>query len=297
MKRLVLFLLTNIAVVFVLMVVFHIICAIIGADAEASLARDGINVTSLAVFSLVFGMGGAFISLLLSKPMARMATHAQIIDGTENETTQFLYRAVQQLAMTANVRMPQVAIYPGAPNAFATGAFKNSALIAVSDQLLDRMLRDEVKAILGHEMAHIANGDMVTLTLIQGVLNSCVIFISRIVAYLASASGRDSSRRNNSGVYFLVVYVMQFLLGIGATLIVCAYSRRREFAADEGSVRINGSSLAMIKALRRLQDERPGVLPDSLRAFGVSGSTQASLFSTHPSIADRISRLEKLFII
>lgn len=293
MKRLFLFLTVNIAVMFMLTVVMQVILAIAGPEVREALYGDGIDIFGLAVFALVFGMGGAFISLLISKPMAKWSTGAQVIDGTESDDARWLVTTVERLARTANVKMPEVAIYRGAPNAFATGAFKNSALVAVSDQIMAQMDRSELEAVLGHEMSHVVNGDMVTLTLVQGVLNAVVLFLSRIIAYAVDSALGDRKRRGPSGVYMLVVYLMQFVLGIVASLVVCAYSRRREYAADAGSARLLGTPQPMINALKRLGGLSAAPLPKSLQAFGIGGKS-ASLFATHPSIEDRVSALENL---
>ncbi len=294
MKRIMLFLATNIAVMLVLSIVYQVVMALIGPEKMMEFSRNGINFGALAVWALVFGMGGALISLLMSKPMAKWATHATVIDGTEGPAERWLVDTVRQLADRAGVKMPEVAIYPGEANAFATGAFKNSALVAVSSKIMEQMSREELKAVLGHEMSHVVNGDMVTLTLVQGVLNACVLFLARVIGYVAEgALNGNRGRRRGGGIYFLVYYAMQFLLGIGAALIVNAYSRRREYAADRGSAELLFSPAPMISALRRLGSLQPGVLPDSLKAMGISGK-HASLFATHPSLEDRIAALERL---
>ena len=295
MKRVMLFLVTNIAVMLVLSLVYQVVLMAIGPEALAEFSRNGINFGVLAIWALVFGMGGALISLLMSKPMAKWATHATVIDGSEGPSERWLVETVRQLSERAGVKMPEVAIYPGEANAFATGAFKNSALVAVSTKIMEQMSREELRAVLGHEMSHVANGDMVTLTLVQGVLNACVLFLARVIGYVAEGaiSGDRGRRRGSGGVYFLVYYLMQFLLGIGAALVVNAFSRRREYAADRGSAELLVSPAPMIAALRRLGNLQPGVLPDSLKAMGISGK-HASLFATHPSLEDRIAALEKL---
>ena len=295
MKRVMLFLVTNIAVMLVLSVVYQVVLMAIGPEALAEFSRNGINFGVLAIWALVFGMGGALISLLMSKPMAKWATHATVIDGSEGPSERWLVDTVRQLSERAGVKMPEVAIYPGEANAFATGAFKNSALVAVSTKIMEQMSREELKAVLGHEMSHVANGDMVTLTLVQGVLNACVLFLARVIGYVAEGaiSGDRGRRRGTGAIYWLVYYLMQFLLGIGAALVVNAFSRRREYAADRGSAELLVSPAPMIAALRRLGNLQPGVLPDSLKAMGISGK-HASLFATHPSLEDRIAALEKL---
>ena len=295
MKRVMLFLVTNIAVMLVLSVVYQVVLMAIGPEALAEFSRNGIDFGVLAIWALVFGMGGALISLLMSKPMAKWATHATVIDGSEGPSERWLVETVRQLSERAGVKMPEVAIYPGEANAFATGAFKNSALVAVSTKIMEQMSREELKAVLGHEMSHVANGDMVTLTLVQGVLNACVLFLARVIGYVAEGaiSGDRGRRRGTGAIYWLVYYLMQFLLGIGAALVVNAFSRRREYAADRGSAELLVSPAPMIAALRRLGNLQPGVLPDSLKAMGISGK-HASLFATHPSLEDRIAALERL---
>ena len=296
MKRIFLFLITNIAVLLTLGIVANVLCAFLyGTSIEQVVGPEW---TNLLVFAFVYGMLGAFISLLLSKPMAKMACGAKTIDGTEGEAERWLVATVEDLARRANVKMPEVAIYPGAANAFATGAFRNSALVAVSTDIMGQMSKDELRAVLGHEMSHVANGDMVTLTLVQGVLNAFVIVISRVLAsVLANAgNGEGGRRRNNGGLYFLLVMVLQLALGILASLVVMWFSRKREYAADAGSAKLLGTPSAMIAALRRLGNLQPGVLPDSLRAMGIAEGKKTSIWSTHPSIEDRISALQNLGI-
>jgi len=295
MKRIFLFVVVNLAVMFTLTIVMNVILLLAGPELQNAMYSDGIDMFSLIVFALVFGMGGAFISLLISKPMAKWSTGAQVVDGTESDDARWLVSTVDRLARAANVKMPEVAIYQGAPNAFATGAFKNSALVAVSDQIMAQMDRSELEAVLGHEMSHVVNGDMVTLTLVQGVLNAVVLFLSRIIAYVVDSALGDKRRRGSSGIYFVVVYLMQFLLGILASLVVCAYSRRREYAADAGSARLLGTPQPMINALMRLGRLSGEPLPKSLQAFGIGGkSSRTSLFATHPSIEARVDALERL---
>ena len=296
MKRIILFLVTNFAIMLVMMLMFHVVCAFLGVDPNAAFAESGeLNLEALAVFSLIFGMTGSIISLLLSKTIAKWSVGARTIDGTEGEAEHWLVETVRSLAERANVKMPEVAIYEGQANAFATGAFRNHALVAVSTDIMAQMTKEELRAVLGHEMSHVANGDMVTMTLLQGVLNACVIFLSRVVAFLtanATSDGRGR-RRGSSGIYTLVYFVMQIVLGIAASLVVYWYSRRREYAADAGSANLLGSPSSMIAALRRLGNLEPGVLPDSIKAMGISGK-HASIFATHPSLEDRIEALERL---
>ena len=296
MKRIFLFLVANFAIMLVMMVMFHVVCAFLGVDPNAAFAQSGeMNLESLAVFSLIFGMTGSIISLLLSKTIAKWSVGAKTIDGTEGEAERWLVETVRSLAERANVKMPEVAIYEGQANAFAMGAFRNHALVAVSTDIMAQMTKEELRAVLGHEMSHVANGDMVTMTLLQGVLNACVIFLSRVVAFMAANAASDGKgrRRGSSGIYTIVYFVMQIVLGIAASLVVYWFSRRREYAADAGSANLLGTPSSMIAALRRLGNLEPGVLPDSIKAMGIAGK-HASLFATHPSLEDRIEALERL---
>lgn len=293
MKRVILFLLTNLAVMIMLMISANVICAFLGVPLRELFG----NYADLVVFAFVFGLGGAFISLLMSKPIAKMSTGAQTIDGSEGSAEHWLVATIGDLARQANVKMPEVAIYEGAANAFATGAFRNSALIAVSTDIMRQMSREELRAVLGHEMSHVANGDMVTMTLVQGVLNSFVILGAHLLATLAEGalSGeRGERRRRGGGFYYLIYHVIHLLLGVLASLVAFAYSRRREYAADAGSARLLGSPYPMIAALKRLGNLQPGVLPDSIKAFGIAGESKTSIWSTHPALEDRIAALQNL---
>ncbi len=294
MKRILLFLVTNLAVLITLCIVTNILCVFLGPSVAEVI---GERWADLAILAFVYGFVGAFISLLLSKPIAKFACRARTIDGSEGEAERWLVSTVEELARRANVKTPEVAVYPGAANAFATGAFRNHALVAVSTDIMGQMSREELRAVLGHEMSHVANGDMVTLTLVQGVLNAFVIFFSRAIAsILANAgNGEGNRRRSNGGIYFLTVLVLDIVLGILASLVVFAFSRRREYAADAGSARLLGSPSPMIAALRRLGNLQPGVLPDSLKAMGIAeGDRKTSIWATHPSLSDRIAALQNL---
>ena len=295
MKRIFLFLVTNIAVLLTLGVVANLLCTyLLGTPIEQVVGPEW---TMILVYAFIYGMLGSFISLLFSKQMAKMSCKAKTIDGSEGEAERWLVATVADLAQRANIKTPEVAIYPGAPNAFATGAFKNSALVAVSTEIMGQMSKEELRAVLGHEMSHVANGDMVTLTLVQGVLNAFVIVISRVLASVLSNAGRGEggSRRSNGGLYYLLVMVLQVALGVLASLIVMWFSRKREYAADAGSAKLLGTPSPMIAALRRLGNLQPGVLPDSLKAFGVSGK-KTSIWATHPSLEDRIEALQNLTV-
>ena len=289
MKRILLFVLTNFAVMAVLLVTTRIL----GVD--RFLTANGLNMTALAGFSLVIGFGGAIISLLMSKTMAKMSTGARIINQPQNADEAWIVQTVQKFAEKAGIGMPEVAIYDGAPNAFATGAFKNSALVAVSTGLLQGMTRDEVEAVIGHEVAHVANGDMVTMTLIQGVMNTFVVFLSRVIGYAVDSFLRRGSD-NNSGPgigYMVTTIVMDIVLGFLAAIIVAWFSRQREFRADSGAASLMGRKQPMINALARLGGLTPGELPKTMQAMGITGSL-GKLFSTHPPMEERIEALQKL---
>jgi len=286
MKRVVLFLVTNLAV----MLVLSVVLSVLGAD--RFLTESGINISMLLVFSLVLGFGGSFISLLMSKPMAKWSTGAQVIDGSEGPEQRWLVDTVRKLAGEAGIGMPEVAYYEGEPNAFATGAFRNSALVAVSTGLLQAMSREEVEAVLGHEVSHVANGDMVTLTLIQGVVNTFVVFLSRIVGYIVDKAVFKTERGIGIG-YYITVIVCQIVFGLLASMIVAWFSRQREFRADAGSARLLGSGRPMVNALARLGGLAPGALPQSVATAGINNTPGfMALFSTHPPIEARIAALQ-----
>jgi heat shock protein HtpX len=287
MKRIVLFLITNNAV----MVVLSIVVRLLGVDRV--LTANGIDFGSLLVFSAVIGFGGAIISLLMSKPMAKWSTGAQVIDTPRDQNEVWLVSTVKRLADKAGVGMPDVAIYEGEPNAFATGAFKNSALVAVSTGLLSSMSREEVEAVLGHEMAHVANGDMVTLTLIQGVVNTFVVFLARVVAFFVDRVVFRTERGTGPG-YFITMIVCEIAFGVLASIIVAWFSRRREFRADAGSAHFLGTPQPMMHALARLAGLPPGELPKSLTGFGITDKPSlAALFATHPPLEERIRALQQ----
>jgi heat shock protein HtpX len=294
MKRILIFLATNVAAVAMLTVVATVVCAFFGVNLGAELGEGGY--ASLFVFSFVFGMAGSVISLLLSKTIVKASMRCRTIDGTEGEAERWLVSTVDELARGAGIKTPEVAVYPGAANAFATGAFRNSALVAVSTDIMGQMTREELRGVLGHEISHVANGDMVTMGITQGVVNTFVIFFSHLAAQIiqGAMSGRGSRRsRGGYGLYHVIVMFMQMLLGLLSSMVLMWYSRRREFAADAGSARLLGTPGPMIAALRRLGHLEPGVLPDSLKAFGISGR-HASLFASHPSLEDRIEALSNL---
>jgi heat shock protein HtpX len=287
MKRILLFVLTNLAV----MVVLGVVASLLGVN--RFLTSNGLNLSALLGFSLIMGFGGAFISLLMSKPMAKWSTGAHVINQPANQDEAWLVSVVQRLSERAGITMPEVAIYEGEPNAFATGAFKNSALVAVSTGLLQGMTKEEIEAVLGHEIAHVANGDMVTLTLIQGVLNTFVVFLSRVIGYFVDSMLRskdDESTGPGMG-YYITSFVLDILLGFVASMIVAWFSRYREFAADEGSAQLLGNKQPMINALARLNSMQAGELPTSVAAMGITGGL-GKLFASHPPLEERIAALQ-----
>ncbi|MET0267169.1 MAG: protease HtpX [Duganella sp.] len=291
MKRIVLFIATNLAV----MLVLSIVLSLLGIGRPG--AGNTLELGSLLAFSLVVGFTGAIFSLLISKPMAKWSTGARVIDNPSNSTELWLVNTVRQLSERAGIGMPEVAVYPGEPNAFATGAFKNSALVAVSTGLLESMNQEEVEAVLGHEVAHIANGDMVTMTLIQGVVNTFVVFLARVVGFFVDKVLLKNTERQGVGIgYMATVFICELIFGIAASLIVAWFSRQREFRADAGAARLLGSSVPMQHALARLNGVHPGELPQSIAAAGISsmGSGWGALFSTHPPFEQRIAALQNL---
>ncbi len=286
MKRVLLFLATNIAV----LVVLSVVVSVLGLDQW--MTANGIDYTSLMFLSVILGFGGSIISLLISKPMAKWSTGAQLIDGSEGTTQYWLLETVKKLADKAGIGMPEVAVYEGPANAFATGAFKNSALVAVSTGLLQAMNRDEIEAVLGHEITHVSNGDMVTLTLVQGVVNTFVVFLSRVVGFFVDKAIFRTERGVGPGFYITVI-VCQILFGILASVIVAWFSRQREFRADAGSARLLGTPQPMVAALARLGGIETGGLPESVKTLGInSNSGMFSLFATHPPIEERIAALQ-----
>ncbi len=289
MKRIFLFVLTNLAVMAVLLVTTRLL----GVDRY--LTANGLNMTALAGFSLVIGFGGATISLLISKPMAKFSTGARVINPPQNADEAWIVQTVAKFAQTAGIGMPEVAIFEGAPNAFATGAFKNSALVAVSTGLLQSMTKEEVEAVIGHEVAHVANGDMVTMTLIQGVMNTFVVFLSRVVGYAVDGFLRKGDSNNSDpGIgYMVTTIVMDMVLGFLAAIIVSWFSRQREFRADAGAAQLMGRKQPMINALARLGGLTPGELPKTMQALGIVGGL-GKLFATHPPMEQRIDALQKL---
>jgi heat shock protein HtpX len=289
MKRIVLFVITNLAVMLVLGLVVNLF------GLNQFLTANGLSLPGLLAFSAVMGFGGALISLLMSKPMAKWSTRAQVINDSPDPTHQWIVTTVQRFADKAGIAMPEVAIYQGEPNAFATGAFKNSALVAVSTGLLQSMNREEVEAVIGHEVAHVANGDMVTMTLIQGVMNTFVVFISRVVGYVVDRVVlRNNSDHPGIG-YYATTVILDLVLGVLAAIVVAWFSRQREFRADRGAAEMMGNARPMQHALARLGGLPPGELPQTVKAMGITGmpSGLMKLFSSHPPIEERIAALQQ----
>ncbi|MBC7443892.1 MAG: protease HtpX, partial [Polaromonas sp.] len=270
MKRILLFLLTNVAVVAVL----GIVASLLGVN--RFLTSNGLNLPMLLGFALVIGFGGAIISLLISKPMAKWTAGVRVIngaDGPQNADEAWIVETVRQLAEKARIGMPEVGIFEGAPNAFATGAFKNSSLVAVTTGLLQGMTKEEIEAVIAHEIAHIANGDMVTMTLIQGVMNTFVVFLSRVIGYAVDSFLRKGDS-NNSGPgmgYYISTIVLDIVLGFAAAIVVAWFSRHREFRADAGAAQLMGRRQPMMNALARLGGMQPGELPKAVEAMGITG--------------------------
>ena len=287
MKRIFLLIVTNLAV----MLVLGVVASLLGVN--RFLTANGLNLGALLGFAMIMGFGGAFISLLISKPMAKWTTGAQVITQPQNADEAWIVDTVRRLSERAGLQMPEVAIYEGEPNAFATGAFKNSALVAVSTGLLQGMTREEVEAVLAHEVAHIANGDMVTLTLVQGVLNTFVVFLSRVIGYAVDSFLRKGDSENSGpGMgYYITSIVLDIVLGIAASIVVAWFSRQREFRADAGASELMGRKQPMINALTRLQHMQSEGLPPSLQAMGINGGL-GKMFSSHPPLEERIAALQ-----
>lgn len=290
MKRIFLFLCTNIAIMLVLSLVVNLL------GVNRFLTSKGLDLGMLLAFAAIMGFGGAFISLFMSKTIAKWSTGAKTIDHPQNATEQWLINTVAKLAQRAKLPMPEVAIYEGEPNAFATGASKSNSLVAVSTGLLHNMNEQEVEAVLAHEVAHIANGDMVTLTLIQGVVNTFVFFLARVVGYLVDSVLNRNNDEESSGYgigYMVTVFVCEILFGVLASLVVLYFSRQREFRADSGAAHLLGGPLPMIAALRRLGGVETTGLPQNMASSGIAGGRSwSALFATHPSLEERIAALQ-----
>ncbi len=286
MKRIFLFVMTNLAVV----VVLGIVASLLGVNRY--LTPNGLNLGLLLGYALVIGFGGAIISLLISKPVAKWSSGVRVINEPQNADEAWIVDTVKKFADKAQIGMPEVGIFDGEPNAFATGAFKDSALVAVSTGLLQGMTREEIEAVIGHEIAHIANGDMVTMTLIQGVMNTFVVFLSRVIGYAVDSFLRKGSDSTGPGIgYMITTIVLDIVLGFAAAIVVAWFSRHREFRADAGAAQLMGRSQPMMNALARLGGMVPGELPKSIQAMGIAGGI-GKLFSTHPPIEERIAALK-----
>ena len=287
MKRILLFVMTNLAVV----VVLGIVANLLGVNRY--LTANGLDLGALLGFALVMGFGGAIISLLISKPVAKWSAGVRVIAQPQNVDEAWIVETVRKFADKAGIGMPEVGIFDGEPNAFATGAFKNSALVAVSTGLLQGMTREEVEAVIGHEVAHIANGDMVTMALIQGVMNTFVVFLSRVIGYAVDSFLRRGNDQNSGpGMgYWITTIVLDIVLGFAAAMVVAWFSRQREFRADAGSAQLMGRRQPMVNALARLGGMVPGELPKSIAAMGITGGI-GKLFSTHPPLEERIAALQ-----
>jgi len=287
MKRIFLFLMTNLAVVLVLGIVLNVIFAFTGMDSRST--------GGLLILAIVFGFGGSFISLAISKWMAKRSTGAVVIENPSNEQESWLVNTVAAQAKKAGIDCPEVAIYDAQDiNAFATGMNKNKALVAVSTGLLHSMTRDEAEAVLAHEVSHVASGDMVTLALIQGVVNTFVIFMARVIGGIIDnfISGDEEEESSGHGFsYFIIVFILEMLFGVLASTIVMYYSRKREFSADSGAAALVGKE-KMIAALQRLQKGQEPQLEGSLMAFGISGKRSGGLFMSHPPLEARIEALQ-----
>ena len=283
MKRIFLFIATNLAV----MIVIGIILSVLGISGNPN------NLMGLLAFSAVVGFTGSIMSLMMSKWMAKKSTGAYVIEQPRNETEAWLLNTVDNQARQLGLKRPEVAIYDAPEeNAFATGPSKNNSLVAVSTGLLHGMTREEVEAVLAHEMSHVANGDMVTLTLIQGVVNTFVVFLSRIIANMVAGNSSDEEGAENSGTFFLVSMVLQILFGFLASFIVMWFSRKREYRADAGAAKLVGAS-KMIAALERLKGNGTSTLPKEMNAMGIAGGEKDSLLSTHPTLDNRIAALQQ----
>ncbi|MEJ2094333.1 MAG: protease HtpX [Gammaproteobacteria bacterium] len=291
MKRITLFLATN----FAILIVMSITLRLLGVERILDEQGAGLDFNALLIFSAVFGMAGSIISLLISKWMAKKSTGARVIEQPRNEAEQWLLNTVHRQAQDAGIGMPEVAIYPSPDmHAFATGANRNNALVAVSTGILEQMNRDELEAVLGHEVSHVANGDMITLSLIQGVVNTFVIFFSRVIGHVVDRVV-FKVERGHGPAFWITAIIAEMVLAVLASIIVFWFSRQREFRADAGGAHLAGRH-KMINALKRLQQAHtPNQLPDSMKAFGIRGGIGQGLkrlFMTHPPLEERIAALE-----
>lgn len=293
-KRIGLFILTNLAILVMLSIILNLVSWLFGVD-FSQIAGAGQNYVSLLIFAAVIGFSGSIISLLMSKTIAKNSMGVQLIDvdHPRNEVERWLVETVAKLAKIKGVAMPEVGLYHGEPNAFATGPSKNNSLVAVSDGLLASMNKEEVEAVLGHEMSHVANGDMVTMTLMQGVINTFVVFLSRVIGNIVDRGIlRNESDAPGAG-YYITSLVLDMVLGLLGSMLVAAFSRYREYRADAGAAQALGSPAPMINALARLGGMQSSELPGNVKGFGISGG-MGSLFATHPPIEARIKALREL---
>ena len=294
MKRIALFLATN----FAILIVASITMSLLGVGSFLDESGTNLNLQALLVFCLVFGMGISLVSVMFSKKIAKWTTKVQIIEEPRNEREQWLMRTVEQQARDAGIGMPEVGIFPAQQaNAFATGANRNKALVAVSEGMMQRFDREEIRAVMGHEIGHVANGDMITLALIQGVINAFVMFLARIVGFAVDRIILKNEQGLGIG-YFITTIVAEIVLAFLASMIVFWFSRRREFVADEAGARF-GSRQGMIAALQRLQRESnvPNQMPESMQAFGITSGKRKgikALFATHPPLEERIAALQNM---
>lgn len=293
-KRIGLFILTNLAILVMLSIILNLVSWFFGVD-FSQIAGANQSYISLLIFAAVIGFSGSLISLAMSKTMAKNSMGLQMIDveRPRNEVERWLVETVAKLAEIKGVSMPEVGIYHGEPNAFATGPSKNNSLVAVSDGLLASMNKEEVEAVLGHEMSHVANGDMVTMTLMQGVINTFVVFLSRVIGNIVDRGIlRNESDAPGAG-YYITSLVLDMVLGLLGSMLVAAFSRYREYRADAGAAQALGSPVPMINALARLGGQTPSELPGNVKGFGISGG-MGSLFASHPPIEARIKALREL---
>ncbi len=293
LKRIGLLILANFAIFIMLSVVLTVIQMVLGVN-FGTMAGSSVNLGTLFIFSMVVGFTGSLISLFMSKTMVKMSMGLQMIDVERpaNKLERYLVDVISGQCKRAGLPMPEVGIYQGEPNAFATGPSKSSSLVAVSTGLLELMDRQEVEAVLAHELSHVKNGDMVTMTLLQGVMNTFVVFVSRVVGWVVDRQILRNESEGPGAGYYITSLVLDMALGFLASIVVAAFSRFREYHADAGSARIMGSTAPMISALRRLGGIEPSELPGTVKGFGISGGI-GSLFATHPSIEDRIKALEE----
>ena len=293
-KRIGLFILTNLAILVMLSIILNVVSWFFGVD-FSRIAGGQQNVVSLFIFAAIIGFTGALMSLFMSKTMAKSSMGLQMIDinRPRNEAERWIVETVAKLAKAKGVAMPEVGIYHGEPNAFATGPSRNNSLVAVSDGLLASMNKEEVEAVLGHEMSHVANGDMVTMTLMQGVINTFVVFLSRIIGNFVDRQILRNEDDAPGAGYYITSLVLDMVLGLLGSMVVAAFSRYREYRADAGAAEALGSPVPMINALARLGGMQPSELPGSVKGFGISGGF-GSLLAAHPPIQERLKALRQL---